>query len=221
MSEALAVLSKAKQALAKAGTFDEVNSIRVTAKAVKDAMKEKYSPKDVRRGLAYALEARDRSLEAGGIELLAEYKAGTMLASLRTEKAGVVPENKITQAQACRDAEVSGEVAKFWVRLVDDNLTEEQVNKYVEFVQNSTDPAILQSGVSIQGFRKFILGNKEAAPKEARHDWAVMLLTNGTEEALDSFVEISLKVATALKKECLKKAKQGILDEGLIPRGKK
>jgi hypothetical protein len=204
-SNALALMSRAKVALMKANTLDEVVKIRNSAKAIRSVLKD-------------TLDARDRSLEAGAIELLAEYKAGKLLNTLRAEKAG--DDTKISVAQVCRDANINSEVAKFWQRMASAAVTEEDVAKYVEFVQNSADSAILRSGITIQGFRKFLLGEDDAAPKEARHDWAVMLLANGTEDALDAFVEISLKVATKAKATNLNDARKGILEEGLIPRGK-
>src|SRR5208282_2739307 len=157
-------------------------------------LKDKFSPSDIRKGLASALDLRDRALEAQAIELLAELKAGTMLNSLKAEKAGDQP--KLTVAQVCRDAEVNSEVAKFWQRLSKDGVIDEaDLSRYVESVQNSDDPAIIKAGISMQGFRAFVLGDHKVYTKIIRHDWAVMLLTAGTEEALDSFVEISLKGA--------------------------
>jgi hypothetical protein len=204
-SNALALMSRAKVALMKANTLDEIVKIRNSAKAIRSVLKD-------------TLDARDRSLEAGAIELLAEYKAGKLLNTLKAEKAG--DETHVSVAQVCRDANINSEVAKFWQRMASAAVTEEDVAKYVEFVQNSADPAILRSGITIQGFRKFLLGEDEAAPKEARHDWAVMLLANGTEDALDAFVEVSLRVATKAKITNLQDARKGILEEGLIPRGK-
>jgi len=204
-SNALALMSRAKVALMKANTLDEIVKIRNSAKAIRSVLKD-------------TLDARDRSLEAGAIELLAEYKAGKLLNILKAEKAG--DETHVSVAQVCRDANINSEVAKFWQRMASAAVTEEDVAKYVEFVQNSADPAILRSGITIQGFRKFLLGEDEAAPKEARHDWAVMLLANGTEDALDAFVEVSLRVATKAKITNLQDARKGILEEGLIPRGK-
>jgi hypothetical protein len=205
MDDKVALISKAKNALMNANSLEDIVKIRNSAKAIRIILKD-------------TLDARDRSLEAGAIELLAEYKAGKLLNTLKSEKAGGVTD--LSVAEVCRDSNINNEVAKFWQRMATVDVTEEHVTRYVEYVQNSDDPAIIRSGISIQGFRKFLLGAEDAAPKEARHDWAVMLLTNGTEEALDAFVEVSLKVATKAKATNLKNAKQGILEEGLIPRGK-
>ena len=98
MSEALTVMSKAKMALAKAETFDEVVKIRNSAKVARVLLKDKFSPSDIRKGLSSALNLRDRALEAQAIELLAEFKAGVMLNSLKAEKAGDQP--KVTVAEA-------------------------------------------------------------------------------------------------------------------------
>jgi len=205
MNDKLALMSKAKTALAKAETLEEITKIRNSAKAIRLVLKD-------------TLDARDRSLEAGALELLAEYKAGKLLNTLKADKAGDA--TAISVAQVCRDTNINSEVAKFWQRMASVAVSEEEVEKYVEFVQNSTDPSIILTGITIQGFRKFMLGEDEAAPKDIRHDWAVMLLTNGTEEALDAFVETALKVATNAKATSLQNARKGILDEGLIPRGK-
>ena len=163
MNDKLALMSKAKTALAKADALDEIVKIRNSAKAIRLVLKD-------------TLAARDRSLEAGALELLAEYKAGKLLNTLKADKAGDA--TAISVAQVCRDANINSEVAKFWQRMASAAVSEEGVEKYVEFVQNSTDPGVIRTGITLQGFRKFMLGEDEAAPKEARHDWAVMLLTN-------------------------------------------
>lgn len=205
MDDKLALMSKAKNALMNANSLEEVVKIRNSAKAIRIILKD-------------TLDARDRSLEAGAIELLAEYKAGKLLNTLKSEKAGVTSD--LSVAEVCRESNINSEVAKFWQRMASADVNEEDVTRYVEYVQNSDDSQVIRSGITIQGFRKFMLGEDNAAPKEARHDWAVMLLTNGTEEALDAFVEVSLRVATKAKATNLQNAKQGILEEGLIPRGK-
>lgn len=207
MSDALALMSKAKTALMKADTLDEIVKIRNSAKAIRSVLKD-------------TLDARDRSLEAGAIELLAEYKAGKLLNALKTEKAGIEEIGRVSVSQVCRESNINSEVAKFWQRMASTDVSEGDVTRYVEFVQNSVDSSVIRSGITIQGFRKFMLGEDVAAPKDIRHDWAVMLLTNGTEEALDAFVEVALKSATKAKAGNLKDAQKGILEEGLIPRGK-
>ena len=200
----LAVISKAKVALMRATTFDEVVKIRNSAKALRIILKD-------------TLDARDRALEAGAIELLAEHKAGTMLNTLKSAKAGDVTEieahPELSVTQACKDANVNPEVAKFWQRMAAEAITEEAIAEYVAEVQK--DPSL---GITLQGFRKFLLGDPMAAPKERKHDFAVMLLNNGTEKALDAFIAEALTVATKAKATNLEMARQGILDGGFIPR---
>jgi hypothetical protein len=208
MSEkSLALLSKAKVALMKADTLDAVVKIRNSAKAVRSVLKD-------------TLDARDRSLEAEALELLAEHKAGKLLNVLKADRAGGNLE--VSVAGACKEANINPELAKFWQSVASsEGMNEDSISRYVEFVQNSDDPSIIRAGITLQGFVRFILKKNLVMNKEERHDWAVMLLKNGTEEALDAFVDVALRGAKDDRAKHLRDAKKGILEAGLIPRGKK
>jgi hypothetical protein len=217
--KALAVISKAKTALAKATTFDDVVRIRGAAKAVKTQAKGKYSPADIKKKLESALDARDRAIEAGAIELMAEYKAGRMLASLRTDKLSDSP--TLTVAEACRQAEVNVNIANQWKRLSREEVTEEDIQQYVSALQNSDDPALGCTLPSLQGLRGFKLGKALAAPKQERHDWAIMWLKEITPAILDRATNDALVSATSeASKRNLKNSREGILKMGLVPGGK-
>jgi hypothetical protein len=206
MSDKLALMSKAKTALMNATSLDAVVKIRNSAKAIRSVLMD-------------TLDARDRALEAGAIELLAEHKAGALLNTLKAERAG--GNTTVSVSGACVEANVNPELAKFWQSIsASDDMNEEAISRYVEFVQNSTDPKIIRGGISLQGFRKFILGRNAGTNKEEKHDFAVMLLNNGTEEGLDAFIETSLRGATRAKAINLAIAKNGILEKGYIPKGK-
>jgi len=219
-NDKLAVVSKARTALAKAENFDQVVSLRNSAKAARTILKDKFSPADIRKGLSSALDLRDRALEAEAIELLAEHKAGAMLNSLKTEKAGDQP--KLTVAEVCRSAEVNSNVANFWQRLAKDGpMNETKLAEYVEFVQNSDVPAIIRAGVSREGFRAYCKGKGEVYVHAIKHDFAIMLLGSATEEGLDALVDVSLRGATQAQAKNLREGRKGILEKGVITRGRK
>ena len=93
-----------------------------TAKAIRAAEKDTYSIADVKRGLSRALDARDRGLQAGAVELLAEYKAGCMLKSLLSDKAG--DDAGVSFSRICRESDVNRDLAKWWKQLAEEGLTE-------------------------------------------------------------------------------------------------
>jgi hypothetical protein len=54
--------------------------------------------------------------------------------------------------------------------------------------------------------------------RKTRPDWALMLLNNSTEEALEAFVTVSSKGASKEKIAHLRAAQKSILDDGIVPR---
>jgi hypothetical protein len=215
MTDKLTIVSTAKLALSKAETLPEVLEVQRTAKAVRGAEKDTYSITDVKKGLSRALEARDRGLQAGAVELLAEYKAGCMLKSLLEGKAG--DNSGRAFSQICRESDVNAEIAKWWKTLADEGLTEENLSRYVEHVQNSTDLADIRRGITLQGFRQFIdpMAPGAGGAKEVRHDWAVKLLSMSTVKGLDLLVRESCLGKNAQFKNDILEARNGVVSEGL------
>src|ERR1035437_9784594 len=143
MSEALTVasttsleISKAKQAIAKATSLEELSKIRNFFKAATSILKD-------------TLAERGRVLDAQEIWLMAEHKAGMLLNTCNAERAGgVSPIEDI-----CKNANVNRKVAWHWQTIADDEkFTDESLTKYAAWVREQDN---LQIEITLQGFSKF------------------------------------------------------------------
>ena len=227
MTTALAKVNKATEELAKVTDLKDLAKARRTAKAIAVAVRSTFSPADVKKGLEKALAARDSALEKEALMLFAEYKAGALLRELRSSKAGEVPTYSFSQA--CEDGEINQNIATEWKRLAERfaklTLTEDVVRSYLEeyaeAVQNNVDK---DGALSFRAFWLFVDQRESGMDKQTayrrgrKQEWALQLLSNGDEEALEAYVQSAEKRVSIAKLTKLKEAQKHILDGGLIPR---
>lgn len=218
-SNALVKTSKAKEALEKASTFGEVVKIRRTAKAVAEAVRDKFNKEDVKKGLDSALDARDKALEAEALQVFAEYKAGNMLREL--------PED-YTLTDVCRDAEINSNIANEWKRFSEKafkKIKPEQAQTFLEeYVTEVQNDLIGLKSVTLRGFWEYVHARTSGESVDGayrsgkKQEFSLMLLSNGDEEALQDYVNSASKRVSKIKTENLLKAQKGILENGYIPR---
>ena len=193
--------SKAKQAIAKATSLEELSKIRNFFKAATAILKD-------------TMAVRERVLDAQEVWLMAEHKAGKMLNVCKAERAGGV--SPITDI--CVNANINPKVAWHWQTIADnENFTEESLAKYAAWVREQDDPNI---EITLQGFRKFGLGKNCQSVKSEKHDYAVLWIKGLTKKAAENATEESMAGATESQKNALKIGLAGILDKGYITRGR-